>query len=83
MTDPVRRQRARVARAVGLVRRLGYGCFLLSVVLFGIGLATGFPDAVATGVVVLLVAGSVTLLPAIILGYAVRTAEREDRARGL
>ena len=34
-------------------------------------------------IVLLLVAGSLTLLPAIILGYAVRTAEREDRARGL
>ena len=83
MTDPVRRQRAQVARGVGLARRFGYGCFLLSVVLFAVGLATGFPSAVATAIVVLLVAGSVTLLPAIILGYAVRTAEREDRARGL
>ena len=83
MTDPVRRQRAQVARGVGLAKRVGWVCFLLSLVLFGIGLATGFPDIVATTIVLLLVAGSLTLLPAIILGYAVRTAEREDRARGL
>ena len=83
MTDPVRRQRAQVSRGVGLARRVGYACFLGSLVLFAAGLASGFPAAVATAIVVLLVAGSVTLLPAIILGYAVRTAEREDRARGL
>jgi hypothetical protein len=83
VTDPVRRHRAQVARGVGLGKRVGYTCFLLTLVLFGIGLATGFPEIIATTIVLLLVAGSLTLLPAIILGYAVRTAEREDRARGL
>ena len=83
MADPVRQRRAQIARVVGLAKRTGYVCFFLSLVLFGVGLVTDFPDLVATTIVLLLVAGSLTLLPAIILGYAVRTAEREDRARGL
>jgi hypothetical protein len=33
-------------------------------------------------IVAALVLGSITLLPAIILGYAVKAAEREDRERG-
>jgi hypothetical protein len=34
-------------------------------------------------VVACLLAGSALLLPSIILGYAVKAAEREDRERGL
>jgi hypothetical protein len=37
----------------------------------------------AVAVAVFLVAGSALLLPSIILGYAVKAAEREDRERGL
>jgi hypothetical protein len=34
-------------------------------------------------ITVALVVGSVLLAPSIVLGYAVKAAEREDRARGL
>jgi hypothetical protein len=30
-----------------------------------------------------LIAGSILLAPSIVLGYAVRAAEKDDRARGL
>jgi hypothetical protein len=62
-------------------QRAGYGAFGLAVALFVYGAAAGFTQAVATGVVVLLALGSVTLAPAIVFGYAVKAAEREDRSR--
>ncbi len=37
----------------------------------------------ATIVIVSMVAGFVLLAPSIVLGYAVKAAEREDRERGL
>jgi hypothetical protein len=83
MDDPVRARRARVAAAVQLGKRVGYALFALAIVLFFVGLAIDLTDGMATAIVACLLAGSVVLLPAIILGYAVRTAEREDRARGL
>ena len=81
--DPVRRQRARFARVALVGKRLGFGLFGLAMVVFLIGLLTTFSDAVADTVVACLVAGSVVLAPAIILGYATKAAERADRERGL
>ena len=81
--DPVRARRAKVASGVQLAKRIGYVLFLAAIVLFFVGLVVDLSSGLATAIVACLVAGSVVLLPAIILGYAVRTAEREDRARGL
>jgi hypothetical protein len=52
------------------------------VVLFFVALAVGFSGTMATLVVVALVAACVLLAPSIVLGYAVKAAEREDRERG-
>ena len=82
MSDPVRERRARIARAARLGQRVGYGCFALAVVAFFAGLATRYSTGVVALVVASLVAGSFMLLPAIVLGYAVRAAEREDRRGG-
>jgi len=82
-SDPVRAQRARVARAVAAASRLGYALFGLAIVLFVVGFATTFSGAVASATIACLVAGSVVLAPAIILGYAVKSAERHDREHGL
>ena len=83
MADPVRARRARVAGGVRSAKRVGYALFLLAIVLFFVALVGELTGGLAVAIVACLVAGSVVLLPAIILGYAVRTAEREDRARGL
>ncbi len=80
--DPVRQRRARIARVVTLGQRVGYGLFGLGVVLFVVGFATEFPGPVVAMIVTCLVAGSVILAPAIVFGYAVRAAEREDREQG-
>ena len=81
--DPVRAQRARAAQLAEVGQRLGYLCFGAAVVAFIVGFATDFPrwsTLVATGG---LIVGSILLAPAIVLGYAVKAAEREDRERGL
>src|SRR3954454_12837380 len=83
MTDPIRARRAQVARWSLLANRVGYLFLALAVAVFVIGVALGFTPAVVTIVVVALVVASALLLPSIILGYAVKAAEREDRERGL
>jgi hypothetical protein len=81
-TDPVLSRRRRIAGLVTAGKRLGYGLFALAVVLFFAGLAAGFTDPLTTVIVASLLVGSAVLAPAIVFGYAVRAAERDDRARG-
>ena len=81
--DPVRTRRAQVARWTTLANRAGYVLLAVAVVLFFVALAVGFNGTMATLVVAALVAACVLLAPSIILGYAVKAAEREDRERGL
>ena len=80
--DPIRARRARIARLVEIGQRVGYGLFGVAIVGFVIGAATGFGDASTTVVVAALVIGSLVLAPAIVFGYAVKAAEREDRELG-
>jgi len=82
VTDPVRARRARIARFTDMGQRVGYGCFGAAVVGFIVGEAAGFSGAVVAVVVAALVAGCIVLAPAIVLGYAVKAAEREDREQG-
>ena len=81
--DPVRARRAQIARLVALGQRVGYALFGVAIVLFVVGFVTDFGGGIATGIAVCLFVGSVVLAPAIIFGYAVRAAEREDRERGM
>jgi hypothetical protein len=83
VTDPVRDRRARIARLVQLGQRAGYGLFLVAIVLFGVGFAAGFDGIVGSAVIGCLIVGSLVLAPAIVFGYAVKAAERDDRERGI
>ena len=80
--DPVRARRARIARLVDVGQRLGYTLFGLAVVLFIVGFVAGYSGGLVVAIVSALVVGSLVLAPAIVFGYAVRAAEREDRERG-
>ena len=77
--DPVLERRARIAGMVQLGKRLGWGCFGVAVVLFFVGLVVGYTTAITTVIVATLLLGSFTLAPAIVFGYAVKAAEREER----
>lgn len=82
-TDPVRERRARIAKLVEVGQRVGYGLFTLAIVVFVVGFISGFDGIVGAVIVASIVVGSIVLAPAIVFGYAVKAAEREDRERGL
>lgn len=80
--DPVRDRRRRLARLAEVGQRAGYGLFAVAVVVFVVGAVLEFPAATVTVVVACMVLGSIVLAPAIVLGYAAKAAEREDREAG-
>lgn len=80
--DPVRARRRQIERWSLLANRVGYLFLALAMAVFIIGFAVGFKSGVATVVIAALIAGCVLLCPSIILGYAVKAAEREDREAG-
>lgn len=82
MADPVLDRRVRIARVVKLGKRIGYGLFLAAMILFFIGFATEFSDTLTSIIAGCMIIGSIVLAPAIIFGYAVRSAHREDHEMG-
>ncbi len=80
--DPVRARRAQVAKWSLLANRVGYLFVALAMALFFMAFAFGFSSTMATAIVACLVIGCVLLAPSIIIGYAVKAAERDDRERG-
>ena len=81
--DPTRRRRAQVARWTLLANRIGYLLLGLAVAVFFVALAVGFSGPLATVVIAALIAACVLLAPSIVLGYAIKAAERDDRERGI
>ena len=66
--DPVRRRRRQVERWTLLANRIGYLVLALAMALF---------------VIACLVLSFMLLAPSIVLGYAVKAADRDDAERGL
>jgi hypothetical protein len=81
--DPVRERRARIAKWTLIANRVGYLLFAVAIALFVMAFAFGFQGPIVTAITVSMVLGSILLAPAIVLGYAVKAAEKDDRARGL
>jgi len=81
--DPVRARRAQVAKWTLLANRVGYLVLALAVTLFVLAFAFGFTSTMATLVIASLVVSFALLAPSIVLGYAVKAAERDDVERGL
>lgn len=67
-----------MARLARTGNRVGYGCVAAAVVAFFVGLSAGY-ELWGRVVVAGLAASALTLAPAIVLGYAVKAAEREER----
>lgn len=80
--DPVISRRRTIKKWTLLANRIGYLLFAVAIATFVIGFALGFNGTVAGIVIAALIAGSVLLAPSIVLGYAVKAAEREDREQG-
>jgi hypothetical protein len=81
--DPVRVRRAQVARWTLIANRVGYVLLAVAVALFFVALMLGFSATMATLVIVTMVLSFLLLAPSIVLGYAVKAADRDDRERGL
>ncbi len=73
----LRRQQASLIANTG--KKIGYSIFFLSLIIFAIGLTVEFNNLVARTLTVLLILGSIVLAPSILLHYAVRGAEREEK----
>lgn len=80
--DPILLQRARASRLAALGQRVGYGLFGLGVAAFLFGLVVDFSDNVSRLVIGCLIVGSLFLAPAIVVGYAVKAAVRDDLEHG-
>lgn len=81
--DPVRARRAQVAKWTLLANRVGYLLYAMAMACFVMAFAFGFRPFIVAVVTVCLIVGSVLLAPSIVLGYAVKAAEKEDRELGL
>lgn len=79
--DPVLVRRRRVAHLALIANRIGYLLLALAVALFIIALVIGFSPTMAGFVIATMIASFVLLAPSILINYAVRAADREDRER--
>jgi len=79
--DPVRARRAQVAKYSLLANRIGYLLYAGTTACFVLAFAVGFNSVMVTLMTIGLVGGSILLAPSIVLGYAVKAAEREDLER--
>lgn len=77
--DPIRARRALIAKWSLLANRIGWLLYALAISSFVMAFALGFSGPLVGVVVVSLIAGSVLLAPSIVIGYAVKAAERADR----
>jgi len=77
--DPILRQRAQALRLANTGQRVGYSLLLLAMVAFFVGLFVGLNDVFTTIIVVCMAVAALVLGPSIILGYAAKAADREER----
>jgi hypothetical protein len=80
--DPIRARRAKVAHLNLLANRIGYLLWAVAMSCFVMAFVLGFKGPLVTIVAICIIAGSVLLAPSIIIGYAVKAAERDDNERG-
>lgn len=66
-----------------MASRLGYSCFGASIIAVAAGLLGSFTPLIGRIATGGLIVGSILLAPAIVLGYAIKAAEKEDRLNGV
>ena len=80
--DPVLARRRRLERWASAGQRVGYLAIAVSVAAFVVGFIVELTPLVVIVVVAGIVVATLTLAPAIVVGYAVKAAERDDREAG-
>ena len=78
-TTDLKQRRSRVAKYVKFGKRTGYSLWLVAIILFFSLFFSDFDGPLVGLLLACLIAGCVILLPSIVLSYAVRAAEREER----
>ena len=73
------RRRGQATRLAATGQRIGYALLGVALVVFVFGMATDLNSTETTIVVTCLAVAALVLGPAIILGYAAKAAEREER----
>ena len=80
--DPVRSRRQTISRINNAANRLGYLLWAIAMVCFVAAFVVGFKGLLVNLVTACIIAGSICLAPSIIIGYAVKAAERDDLEHG-
>ena len=80
--DPVRSRRQTISRINNAANRLGYLLWGVAMVCFVAAFVIGFKGFLVNMVTACIIAGSICLAPSIIIGYAVKAAERDDLEHG-
>ncbi|MFN8051888.1 MAG: hypothetical protein U0Q22_10650 [Acidimicrobiales bacterium] len=80
-TDPVLARRAQIAHWCDLAKRGGYTAVLIAMIVFVVGFVTEFRPVITTTIIACIVVSAVLLVPALIFGYGVKAAQREDEGR--
>jgi cytochrome c-type biogenesis protein CcmH/NrfF len=80
-TDPVLVRREQVRRLVRLGKSIGYGLFLVAIIVFIVARLDDPRPIYTTLLAWTMGVGSLLLAPAIVFGYAIGAAEREERQR--
>ena len=81
VTDPILVRRAQIARLVDVGQKVGYLLFLVAIVAFVVTKIDKPTSLLTTIIAASMGVGSLILAPAIVFGYAVKAAAREDRQR--
>ena len=80
--DPVRSRRHIISRINNAANRLGYLLWAIAMVCFVTAFIVVFKGLLVNMVTGCIIAGSILLAPSIIIGYAVKAAERDDLEHG-
>jgi len=80
--DPVRSRRQTISRINDAANRLGYLLWAIAMACFITAFIIGFKGILVTTVTTCIIVGSILLAPSIIIGYAVKAAERDDLEHG-
>jgi len=80
--DPVRSRRQKISRLNNAANRLGYLLWAIAMICFVAAFVIGFKGIIVNMVITCIIAGSILLAPSIIIGYAVKAAERDDLEHG-
>jgi len=77
--DPVLGRRRRIERCCDLGKRIGYALYGFAIVAFFVGFATTWSGPLLASIIAAMAVGGVLLIPAIVFGYGVKAADRQDR----